>query len=63
MVVASANLEAVAHVTNPAFKDAQILGGSSYRGNPRNHRSGNPCRGTTTGESQWTKQPHQWQMK
>jgi HK97 family phage major capsid protein len=25
MVVASANLEAVAHVTNPAFKDAQIL--------------------------------------
>jgi len=25
MVVASANLEAVAHVTNPAFKDAQIV--------------------------------------
>jgi len=25
MVVASANMEAVAHVTNPAFKDAQIL--------------------------------------
>lgn len=25
MIVASANLEAVAHVTNPAFKDAQIL--------------------------------------
>jgi len=44
MVVASANLEAVAHVTNPAFKDAH-LGSCSYRGNPRNHRSRNPCRG------------------
>ena len=42
MVVSSAKLEAVAHVTNPAFKDAQISQVAACDPEGPNHRSRNP---------------------